>query len=141
MGDRPEKFLPHTFSSYAISNLKVSMNLPLKNLHFLFIKLFCTSYKLWENCKIPHGSSGFCVCCLVFWVCLHYIQCNKKVKGTPKFVIKNLHFCLLNFFYLLCTLSEIQKNSYGINLTSRFKFLFDCKFEGIPNSAFNEPTI
>ena len=122
MGDHPENILPHAFSFYAISNLKVSMNLPLKNLHFLFIKLFCTSYKLWENCKIPHGSSGFCVCCLVFWVFLHYIQCNKKVKGTPKSVIKNLHFCLLNFFIPLTHFEWNTKNSYRINLTSRFKF-------------------
>ena len=53
---------------------------------------------------------------------LHYIQCNKKVKGTPKSVIKNLHFCLLNFFIPLTHFEWNTKNSYGINLTSRFKF-------------------
>ena len=112
----------------------------MKNLDFLFIKLFCTSNKLWENCKIPHGFSGFRVCCLVFWFFLHYIQCNKTVKVTPKLLIKNLYFCFLNFFIPLTHFEWNTKNSYRINLTSHFKLLFECKFEGIPKSLFSKPT-
>ena len=89
-------------------------------------KLQNTSWVLWVSCLL------FSI--LIF---LHYIQCNKKVKGTPKFLIKNLYFCFFKtFLYLLRTLSEIQKNSYGINLTSRFKFYLIVNLKVFLNQSF-----